>query len=46
MIAAGPLGGHPVDSVVLIAVTDPVAAELVGAKEGRRAGASPGLTVR
>lgn len=32
MIATGPLGGHPVETGIVIASTDPVAADTVGAK--------------
>ncbi len=32
MIATGPLGGHAVDTGLVIAGTDPVAADVVGAK--------------
>lgn len=32
MIATGPLGGHPVETGLVIASTDPLAADVVGAK--------------
>jgi uncharacterized protein (DUF362 family) len=32
MIATGPLGGHPVETGIVIASTDPLAADVVGAR--------------